>query len=216
MFWSSLTNRFFIKRWNISFVLFSHFWFLLQRFTSLAQITLILKEVASCWNNMVWIQFYHLSIWSYLLRKTVISKFASALVLSRWNIDGKTLIRQIRIVRPGSKLHIIMFSIAVNRHHALTVFIWILSVAWTSNGHWVIFFLIEVRNVHLSILRLIDWLSPIVSALGSRCTQSLILTNFKWIWNYLNWLLSLVISSIHLARLTLIRMGVMRWHLTFI
>jgi hypothetical protein len=164
LFLASLTHRFFIKRRNKSFILFSHFGFL--RFTSITQI-MILEKVTSRWNNMIWIQFNNWSIWNWLPGKTVISLLISIFILCWRNIDGKTLIRQIWIIRPGSKLNIVMFSIAVNRHHTLTVFIWILSVAGASNGYWIIFFLVEIRNVHLSVVRLVNGLTSIVSALGS-------------------------------------------------
>ena len=147
------------------------------------------------------------------LRKTVFSSVCvfgiSILVLSRRNINGKTLVGQIRIVRPCSKLNVVVFSVAVDWHHALTVFVRVFGITWTSNGHRVIFFLIKVRNVHLGIFRLIDRPASIVSAFGSGCWcgHSLILAYSVWIWNDLNRLLgSLIISSVQLTILTLVRL----------
>lgn len=173
---------------------------------------MIFEKGTSCRNNMIWIQFNHLSIWSLRLYKAVIFEFASIFILSGRNVNRKTLIWQIRIIGPCSKLNIVMFSIAINGHHTLTVFIWVLSITWTSNGHRIILFLIKIRNIHLCILRLIDRLCPIVPTFRPRSSQTLFLPNSKRIWNDLNRLLgSLVISSVHLTRLALIRLSVMSW-----
>ena len=180
-----------------------------------AAVILTFEEIACCWNHVIWVQFYHLGIWCYLLRKAVFTSLSPTFIL-RWRyINRKTLITQIWIIRPSSKLNIIMFSIAINWHHTLTVFVWVLGVAATSNGYWVIFFLIKVRNVHLSVFRLIDWLGAVVTAFGSGCTQSLFLAYFERIRNYLNWtLFSLIVSSVQLT--ALVGMGVVCWYLTVV
>jgi len=170
---------------------------------------LILEKRTSCWNTVIWIHLYYISIRSSALTKTGVTVFAPTIFILRGrNINRKTLITQIWIIRPRPKLNIIMFSIAVDAHHALTIFVWILSVTWASNGYGVILFLVKVWNVHLGIFTLINRLSSIISTLGSRSTQRLILTDSKRIWNYLNGLLgSLVIGSVHLAWLALIGVG---------
>ena len=132
--------------------------------------------------------------------KTVLSTSASltsVFVLSWRNINRKTLIAEVRIIAPCSKLDIVVFGVTVDWHHTLTVFIWIFSVTWRSHGYcWVVFFLVEVWNVHLGSVWVVNWIS-IVSTLRSVSTQSLFLTNSKWIRNYLNRLFnSLIICSL--------------------
>ena len=200
---TSLTKRFFILRRHKSFILFSQLVFLLKCFTNLTQITAVtLEKITRCWNNgMIRIKFDHLSVRNILTNETVFSSVSiftiSILILNRRNINWKTLIWQIRIVWPCSKLHIVVFGVTVDWNYTFSIRVF--SVAWASNSHWVIFLLIKVRYVHLSVFILINWLS-IISTFGSGCRDRhcIILTrSFERIWNYLNRLLcSLIVSSV--------------------
>lgn len=210
---TTLTVWLLIYRRNISLVLLRYFWLLSQWPLGRTQLTMILKKRACCRNNVIRIQFNHLSVRQFLFLKTCVSLLASIFVVCWRNIYRKTLVAQIRIVRSCSELHIVVFGVAVNWHHALTVFVWIPGIARASNGYWIVFLLIKVRDIHLSVIGLFNRLGSIVSTLGPRSSQALILRDLKRIRNDLDRLLCpLVVCPVEQA--TLVRRIV--WNLTFI
>ena len=160
---------------------------------------------------MIRIQFYNLWLYIRLLSITVLSSFLLIFILSRRDVYWKTLVRQIRVIRPRSKLNIIVFCVAINRHH--TIFIWISSINRTSNCNRIILFLVKIWNIHLTIINLFD--RSIISTFRSRSSHWLILTNFKRIWNDLNRLFSfLIICPIQLT--WRMRLGMLSRNMTII
>ena len=150
---------------------------------------------------MIWIHLYHII----LLRLLHISSIAGitlnfAILILRWrNIYWKAMVAQVTIIWSCSKLYIVMLCVTINRYHAITIFIWISSIVGRSNGDRVIFFLIKVRDIHVftSFRVFTESVFLVISENGSVwkvCIPILVPIGVR---NYLNWLLSLIICSVH-------------------